>query len=299
MRPNNKTFTTLGSVAFGLCLMLGSAQTPSVLGQAPQAPRGGGLNQTPDPRVQQRTYQFADTREELPYAVFASSKVSRDKKNPLIIALHGLGGNPNSLLRGNALELAEQSGYILVGPMGYNSGGWYGSPVINMGARGGRGAGGNAAPPAPANLAELSEKDVRNVLDMIRKEFNVDENRTYLMGHSMGGAGTFFLGSKYASNWAAIAAIAPAAFMMQPNRADILRPIAEAKVPAMVVQGDMDTLVPAANTRQWIETMKELKMDQKYIEVAGGDHGNVITIGMPDIFAFFNAHTKPAKQAQD
>ena len=49
-----------------------------------------------------------------------------------------------------------------------------------------------------------------NVLDMIRKEFNVDERRTYLMGHSMGGAGTIYLGVKYASNWAAIGAIAPA-----------------------------------------------------------------------------------------
>ena len=30
-----------------------------------------------------------------------------------------------------------------------------------------------------------------NVLAMVRKEFNVDDNRTYLMGHSMGGARTY------------------------------------------------------------------------------------------------------------
>ena len=62
-----------------------------------------------------------------------------------------------------------------------------------------------------AKVREVSEKDVMNVLDMIRKEFNVDERRTYLMGHSMGGAGALYLGVKYPSNWAAIAAIAPAA----------------------------------------------------------------------------------------
>jgi len=45
-----------------------------------------------------------------------------------------------------------------------------------------------------------------NVLDMIRKEFNIDENRTYLMGHSMGGAGSIYLGVKYASIWAAVGA---------------------------------------------------------------------------------------------
>lgn len=30
------------------------------------------------------------------------------------------------------------------------------------------------------------------------------------------------------------------------------------------------------------------------IEVPGGDHGSVISIGMPDIFKFFDTHSKPA-----
>jgi pimeloyl-ACP methyl ester carboxylesterase len=87
--------------------------------------------------------------------------------------------------------------FIMAAPMGYNTGGWYGSPIINTGGRGGKGA---PAPEPPANLSELSEKDAMNVLDMMRKEFNVDDKRTYLMGHSMGGAGTLYLGSKYASD---------------------------------------------------------------------------------------------------
>ena len=101
-----------------------------------------------DPRVQQRTYLFTDTGEQLPYAVFVSSKVSKDKKNPLIVALHGLGGDQNTMLRGNALQLAEEGGYIMVGPMGYNSGGWYGTPARYNGGGGRRGA-----PPAGAPAA--------------------------------------------------------------------------------------------------------------------------------------------------
>ena len=133
-----------------------------------------------------------------------------------------------------------------------------------------------------------------NVLDMIRKEFNVDENRTYLMGHSMGGAGTIFLGVKYASIWAAIGAEAPATapagmtpdtFSLEPAK----------NVPMMIVQGDMDTLVPVAGARLWIEKMKELKITHEYVEVAGGDHGSVLTTGAPDIFAFFGKHTKAAR----
>jgi predicted esterase len=285
----------------------------------------GGRGATVDPRVQQRTYLFTDTNEQLPYAVFVSSKVSKDKKNPLIVALHGLGGDQNTMMRANALQLAEDGGYIMVGPMGYNSGGWYGAPATfgGGGGRGGRGGpgarGANGAPPAgaaqgapaagrgpapaaaggnaitdPAKLHEASEKDVMNVLDMIRKEFNVDENRTYLMGHSMGGAGSIYIGVKYASIWAAVGAEAPATspagltpdnFSLEPAK----------NIPMIIVQGDMDTLVPVAGTRRWIEKMKELKMTHEYIEVPGGDHGSVLTSGAPDIFAFFAKHTKGSR----
>ena len=41
----------------------------------------------------------------------------------------------------------------------------------------------------------------------------------------------------------------------------------------IIVQGDMDTLVPVAGTRLWIEKMKDMKMTYEYVEVAGGDHG--------------------------
>ena len=58
--------------------------------------------------------------------------------------------------------------------------------------------------PEPPNLAELSEKDVMNVLGIVRGEFDIDNNRTYLMGHSMGGAGALFLGPKYVDQWAAV-----------------------------------------------------------------------------------------------
>jgi hypothetical protein len=50
--------------------------------------------------------------------------------------------------------------------------------------------------------------------------------------------------------------------------------------------------VPVTYTRQWIDTMKEIGMKHKYIELPGGDHGTVINDGMPDIFTFFAEHPK-------
>src|SRR5215472_4751323 len=111
MRLQNRRFTKIGAAGVALLLPIAFAKQP---GQG-----RGPINRPPDPRVQQRTYHFQDTNEDLPYAVFVSSKVTKDKKNPLIIALHGLGGDQNSLMRGNTLDLAEEGGYILVGPIGY------------------------------------------------------------------------------------------------------------------------------------------------------------------------------------
>lgn len=186
-------------------------------------------------------------------------------------------------MRGKLIDLAEEGGYIVVGPMGYNVAGWYGSPVIVMG-------GGDVK---PANLRDLSEKDVLNVLEIARKEFRIDPKRTYLMGHSMGGAGTLFLAQKYASQWAAAAAIAPAAFMMQPTQKDILAPIQQAHLPLMITQGDKDNVVPPTNTRSWAAAMDELKLpDHRYIEMEGRDHGTIIADSMPAIFEFFAAHVR-------
>jgi predicted peptidase len=237
----------------------------------------------PDPRVQQKSYHFTDANEEMKYTLYVSSKVKKDAPAPLIVALHGMGGDSNFIVREKLVDFAEEGGYIVVGPMGYNVTGWYGSPVIVMG-------GGEVQPP---NLRELSEKDVLNVLDIARKEFNVDPNRTYIMGHSMGGAGAIFLAQKYAAQWAAAAAIAPAAFMMQPTQKEILAPIQKAGLPLMITQGEKDDVVPPVNTRTWAAAMEDMKLpNHKYIEMPGRDHGTIIADSMPDIFAFFAAHKR-------
>jgi predicted peptidase len=293
-------FAAVASTAFAVAPA--RAQTPAVQpavqgpGQQPGRRGGGrgfgGFIKSNDPRVQNRTYHFADTNEDLPYCVFVSSKVSKNKKAPLVISLHGLGIGPGFMCQGKVLDLAEEGGYILAAPMGYSVGGWYGSPVIDTSGRRGAAPGTPPPPPPPANLAELSEKDVLNVLAMMRKEFKIDNDRTYLIGHSMGGAGTLFLGSKHAKEWAAIAPMAPASFRMNNDRVAILEKIKDAKLPIFMTTGDADEAVPVSNTRMWAETIKELKMNHQYKEYPGVTHGPIIEAAMPDIFAFLKAHSK-------
>ena len=131
-----------------------------------------------------------------------------------------------------------------------------------------------------------------NVLDMMRKEFTVDPKRIYLTGHSMGGAGTLFLGAKHANLWAAIAPVAPASFMMNNNRAEILGKVKAAGVPVLLLTGDADEVVAPANTRMWAETLKELNVNHVYIEQPGVTHGPVITTSQKEIYDFFAKQVK-------
>jgi poly(3-hydroxybutyrate) depolymerase len=317
MAINRPTTSSLIAV-----IAAGLAVSPGVLAQQ-SAPAAGAPPAAPadpwaagvDPRVEQRTYLFTETNEQLPYALFVSSKVSRRRAAPVIVALHGLSGTQNTMVgtRLNTIELAEQGGYIFVSPMGYNCGGWYGipprapNPAATTGqppaanganpangpgrgvGRGGRGgpmqcAGGGTAVTDAARVRELSEKDVMTVLEMVREEFNVDENRIYLMGHSMGGSGTLYLGGKYPELWAAIAADAPPG----PGSAEAL---ATSQMPVLVVQGDKDTAVPVANTRAYIARLSELNAAYRYIEIGGLDHN---IAGIADIYEFFAEHVKSA-----
>lgn len=248
--------------------------------------------QTPAPpdadRIQIRTYDFKEAGKKVEYALFVPTSYDAAKPSPMVVLLHGLGSNPPQVIRYQGIvEEAEKHGYIVVAPYGYNERGWYGSrgPGIPRRFRRKR----DEPSADPENLGELSEKDVFNVLALIRNEFIVDSDRIYLMGHSMGGGGTFYLGMKRPDLWAGLAPMSPAVY----GNPDELKAVQHLQF--IVIHGDSDRLVPVAIARRWVEKMKELGMTHEYIEIKDGNHVTSISrnpemIGR--IFAFFNAHQR-------
>ena len=286
--------SVLGVSLFALASVFAAAQQAAPVSPAVQELRDIAaknplriLQMLPDSptfaRIQTRTYDFKEAGRPMEYELYVPSKYNRSRPTPLIVALHCLSAVAHDMIRYEHLtELAEERGYIVVAPMGYNNHGWYGSRGPGR-AAGGRGGGANKDD--PENLGELSELDVMNVLGLVRKEFNIDPNRTYLMGHSMGGGGTWYLGMKHPELWAAIAPAAPAIFSSPDDLVKIKN------TPVIVVQGDDDRAVKVETTRQWVEKMKSLGMKYVYIEVPGGDHMTVICRSpenMTKIFDFFD-----------
>jgi poly(3-hydroxybutyrate) depolymerase len=231
-------------------------------------------------------FQAGDRTKRLPYELFVPTGYQASKPAPLIVLLHGLWSDPWQVIHyAGIVQEAEKRGYIVVAPTGYNSFGGYGNRGPDRNASWAFRAGAEA----PSNLSELSEQDVLNVLALVRHEYSIDPKRTYLMGHSMGGGGALYLGMKYKGQWAALAAMAPAIFS-DPKALASIR-----DTPIIVVQGDKDGLVKVENTRRWVDEMKQLKMDYKYIEIKGGDHVFSICINpamIAEVFDFFDQHPK-------
>lgn len=304
------------ALAATLCVSVTSAPAQNAPAGPPQGgpppqvlPPGirGGSEVTPEKGVEIRTYTFRETGEQLPYSVYVSSKVKKDQKAPLVLALRGFTGTTLTFVRGTAVDLAEEGGYILVGAIGYNNRAGFG---VQAGPRPAAtpGAAPAAAPPAgppgaarpqppmvggtketdPARVTAYSEKDVMNVLELVRKEFNVDDRRIYLMGHSQGGGGARHLAEKYPDIWAGVALLAPALFNVQVTADSKIT-----KVPLLLAVGEKDSLI--TSSRDFSQQLKGLAVAHEYIEKPGLDHGTIIMGAMPDVFAFFPKHVKPAR----
>jgi predicted peptidase len=245
--------------------------------------RGAATLSATQQRVQAKSYTFPETGAELTYQLFVPTNYDAARPTPLVLALHGITVTPASFMRyGNITDLAEERGYIVVAPLGYTTCGWYGQTPPDL--TNSRFEQICAAQNPPPNVSELSEKDVFNVLRMVREEYNIDANRIYLMGHSMGGGGAWYLGTKHPEIWAAIAPVAGAIY----SGPDALASVRG--TPVIVIHGDADDLVNVEISRTWVAKMRELGMKHTYVEVPGGDHMFIQRDGqyMRQIFDFFD-----------
>jgi dipeptidyl aminopeptidase/acylaminoacyl peptidase len=63
-------------------------------------------------------------------------------------------------------------------------------------------------------------------------------------------------------------------------------------IPEIVVHGSADALLPVAFSRAMVAEMKKLGVEHRYIEVAGGDHSNIVEPNLAAVLDFFDAHRK-------
>ena len=289
------------SAAFAACLLMTTpllAQAPAPAAARPPPMSSEELAkqpQTPGAKGdQQRHYWFAEAKTESPYRIYVPKNYDGKTKLPVVLALHGAGGNQNYFFKTTyeMPDLMDKYGFIFVEPIGLNAFGGYGAgllprvavpldPGVAPNVINGRPT---WTPEETKTMNELSEKDVMNVLAIVEKEYAVDTSRVYLMGHSMGGMGTWYLGQKYPDKWAALG-------VMSGGFGYVDYPLQRLKgIPIIVTAGGKDTAMHGPQAQAEFARFKAAGLDVTYIEIPDGTHMSNIPSSFPQVIAFLDAH---------
>jgi predicted esterase len=209
-----------------------------------------------------KAYRSAIDQTLQPYRLFVPSAYDGSKPLPLMVALHGMGGDENSMFDSYGKELpvdAEKAGFIVVAPKGRD----------------------------PASMYRGSaEQDVLDVMAEVERDYKVDKDRVYLMGHSMGGYGTWSIAIDHPDLFAALGPIS--------GGGDPAGMAKLASVPQYVTHGDNDRTVSVNSSRMTVEAGKKAGAPITYVEVPGGSHVSVAQPAFAPMLEFFSKHSRPA-----
>jgi predicted esterase len=195
-----------------------------------------------------------------PYRLLIPESYKRSKPAALVVALHGMGGDENSMFDfygGQLKREAERLGFVVVCPKGRDTASMY------------RGS---------------AEQDVMDVIAEARRDYAIDPDRIYLMGHSMGGYGTWSVAMAHPDVFAALGPIS--------GGGDTSGMVKIARIPEYVVHGDDDRTVSVTQSRTMVEAGKKAGADITYVEVPGGSHVSVAAPSFAPMLEFFSKHVK-------
>ena len=236
---------------------------------------------------QHREYHFAPTGQQMPYRIYVPTSWNETRSLPILLFLHGAGANENSYLdmaRGLLGQLAEQHGYIVVAPLGFTPLGAYGNPLRLPAVFGESTAAARqraAVTPERRRELALSELEVITALEIVTEEYGADRSRTFLAGHSMGSGGVWHLAARYPERWRAVAPMSGPFIDKETYSFERVRAL-----PVFMTEGT-GAEPSLAGSRALAEFMRAGDFDFEYLEV-DGDHGSMVPMVWPAIFAYFD-----------
>jgi predicted peptidase len=185
------------------------------------------------------------THSEMPYRLMKPIQFDADKQYPLIVSLHGGGGrgtdNQKQLRDWNRL-LAEKKRRTQ-----------YPCYVL-----------------APQANRLWDGKHLRDIKAIIKALPSVDMRRIYILGHSMGGHGTYIL---IQIDPTYFAAAAPSAGSGLTRTEEFITASVIADIPIWAFHGDRDKVCPYERDLRLFTEMKALEGNMKFTTWAGDGHG--------------------------
>jgi pimeloyl-ACP methyl ester carboxylesterase len=207
----------------------------------------------PGPQVLSFYSPLDDTDQ--PYAIYIPDGYNPARPWPLVVSLHGAFSNHRVNLRrvfGQGNRPGESDAEAMRYFPALPSVPFLVASPLARGTMGYRG---------------VAESDVWAMLADVKKRFNVDEERTYLTGLSMGGGGTLELGLKRPDVWAAIVPLCPVPPAFDEHHAGNAL-----NVPVHFHHGVDDKVVPVTVSRHWSKLMREAGVQVEVKEYPGVQH---------------------------
>ena len=202
------------------------------------------------------------TNEEFHYRLMKPATVEQNQKYPLVVFLHGAGerGSDNTIqLQYFPTQMAqprwrERFPCYVLAPQCRTDRKWMEVDWTK---------------PTDPEMPEVPSAQLQSVIQMIElaiKDEQIDPDRVYLTGLSMGGFGSFDLGSRHPEWFAAVAPICGAA--------DPSKVVALKDVPVWVAHGDDDEAVPVDRSRSAVKALREAGGHPIYVEMPGVGHNS-------------------------
>lgn len=198
-------------------------------------------------------YQRPQGKDRTPCTVYAPKAAEESTPLPLVIALHGMGGDDSMFTRGYGggllCRLADERKFIAVSPLTYK-------------------LAGNAA-------------FIDALIDDIAADYAIDRDRVYVIGHSLGGGVAMYLAQARASTIAAAACIAGAG------------PVGKKVVPCptLVVGAELDRIGGPSRVRPFIQAAVADGKPVEYREVKNYGHTFVVGRVLPEVLDWLFQHT--------
>lgn len=162
------------------------------------------------------------------YLIYLPSEYGKtEKKFPVILQLH------NAAYRGENLDKLKETGLLKAIEKDANS------PFIVI------------SPLCPAGKSWVDDKpNAVAILDEVLKNYNAEATKVYLIGHSIGGTGTWQIGADYSGKFAAIAPLANGGNLTNEQAAKLK------DMPIWAFHGEKDDVVPLAEHQKTIDSIK-------------------------------------------
>jgi len=229
---------------------------------------------------QYRTYWMDGPKKVIPYISYIPTKYDPEKPSKLVVFLHGgsrYEGERYALTFGGIRlqQACEKYNYILLCTNACTLLSAYGNMFDEQIAH---------ASPEEIAYYQWGDESVMQAIDMMKAEYNIDEDHIYLMGNSMGGGGTFYLPTVHQGMFRALAPGAGSLVVMRPKNLDALK-----GMPIIIPAGTEDDF-GFDNILLTRDILKDVGAEVEMAIVGGGKHLSAWAEVIDEIFEFFEKH---------